>query len=84
MAQSEALSQHEYLANVTLARVRRYSGRPHLALHILAALRRVAPAKLVGLDRLGDVAGGREDPSTGGRQRVRMGSEPPSAIVERG
>ncbi|MES1172071.1 MAG: helix-turn-helix transcriptional regulator [Bacteroidota bacterium] len=43
MAQSEALPQLEYLANVTLARVRRYSGRPHLALHILAALGRVAP-----------------------------------------
>lgn len=43
MAQSESLPQLEYLANVTLARVRRYSGRPHLALHILAALLRVAP-----------------------------------------
>lgn len=43
MAQSEGLSQHEYLANVTLARIRRLSGRPHLSLHILAALERVAP-----------------------------------------
>jgi hypothetical protein len=43
MAQSEALPQLEYLANIALARVRRYSGRPHLALHILAALSRVAP-----------------------------------------
>src|SRR5205085_3272366 len=41
MAQSEGLAQHELLANVTLARVRRFSGRPHLALHILAALSRV-------------------------------------------
>lgn len=48
MAQSEALSHHEYLANITLARVRRYSGRPHLALHILAALDRVAPATWSG------------------------------------
>jgi DNA-binding transcriptional ArsR family regulator len=43
MAQAESLSHHEYLAHLTLARVRRYSGRPHLALHILAALARVAP-----------------------------------------
>ncbi len=43
MAQSECLPQLEYLANLTLARVRRYGGRPHLALHILAALARVAP-----------------------------------------
>jgi hypothetical protein len=43
MAQAEALSHHEYLANITLARIRRYSGRPHLALHILGALGRVAP-----------------------------------------
>jgi hypothetical protein len=43
MAQSESLPQLEYLANLTLARVRRYSGRPHLALHILNALSRVAP-----------------------------------------
>ena len=43
MAQAEALSHHEYLAHITLARMRRYTGRPHLALHILAALARVAP-----------------------------------------
>ncbi len=43
MAQAEALSHHEFLAHITLARVRRYTGRPHLALHILAALARVAP-----------------------------------------
>jgi hypothetical protein len=48
MAQTEALSHHEYLANITLARVRRYSGRPHLALHILAALDRVAPPSWSG------------------------------------
>jgi len=48
MAQAEALSHHEYLAHITLARVRRYSGRPHLALHILAALARVAPVTWSG------------------------------------
>ncbi|HVY37182.1 MAG TPA: helix-turn-helix transcriptional regulator [Polyangia bacterium] len=48
MAQAEALSHHEYLAHITLARVRRYTGRPHLALHILAALARVAPATWSG------------------------------------
>jgi len=44
MAQDESLPHQEYLANMVLARLRRYSGRPHLALHILAALDRVAPA----------------------------------------
>ncbi|MES1204812.1 MAG: helix-turn-helix transcriptional regulator [Pseudomonadota bacterium] len=48
MAQAEALSHHEYLAHITLARVRRYTGRPHLALHILAALARVAPVTWSG------------------------------------
>jgi hypothetical protein len=48
MAQAEALSHHEYLAHITLARIRRYSGRPHLALHILAALARVAPQTWAG------------------------------------
>ena len=48
MAQAEALSHHEYLAHITLARVRRYTGRPHLALHILAALARVAPSTWSG------------------------------------
>lgn len=48
MAQAESLSHDEYLANIVLARVRRYSGRPHLALHILAALDRVAPASWSG------------------------------------
>lgn len=48
MAQAESLPHQEYLANIVLARVRRYSGRPHLALHILAALDRVAPAYWAG------------------------------------
>lgn len=48
MAQAESLPQLEYLANLTLARVRRYSGRPHLALHILVALSRVAPPLWTG------------------------------------
>ena len=43
MAQAEAQPSCEYLAGVTLARVRRYSGRPHLALHILSALGGAAP-----------------------------------------
>jgi hypothetical protein len=48
MAQAEALSHQEYLANMALARIRRFSGRPHLALHILAALDREAPATWAG------------------------------------
>jgi hypothetical protein len=43
MAQAEGLPQEEYLANLVLARMRRYTGRPHLALHIAGALTRVAP-----------------------------------------
>jgi len=44
MARTEALPQWEYLANVVLARVRRLTGRPHLAMRILTALGSVAPA----------------------------------------
>ncbi|MEM9192964.1 MAG: helix-turn-helix domain-containing protein [Myxococcota bacterium] len=42
MARTEALPQQEYLANVVLARIRRLSGRAHLAVHILRALLQVA------------------------------------------
>jgi hypothetical protein len=82
MAQSEALSQPEYLANITLARVRRYSGRPHLALHILAALRRVAPRSWsgwIGWETL--LAGGKA--STAAAPDQPDGVEPPSANAER-
>ena len=63
MAKAEALSHrtNTYGGMITLARIRGYSGRPHLALHILAALARVAPLHLGGVDRLGDIAGGRND-----------------------
>jgi hypothetical protein len=43
MAQAEGLPEGEYLAALALARCRRHTGRPHLALHILTALGRVAP-----------------------------------------
>jgi hypothetical protein len=43
LAQAEALPTEEHLAHLTLARVRRHTGRPHLAAHILGALARVAP-----------------------------------------
>lgn len=42
MARTEALPQSEYLANLVLARLRRLSGKPHLAARILSALLRVA------------------------------------------
>ncbi|MEZ4226304.1 MAG: helix-turn-helix domain-containing protein [Polyangiaceae bacterium] len=42
MARTESLPQQEYLANIVLARVRRLSGRPYLAAHILEALSRFA------------------------------------------
>lgn len=79
MAQAESLSHHEYLANITLARIRRYSGRPHLALHILGALGRVAPGTWsgwIGWETL--LAGGtfsptaaRASPSAGAERRLR-------------
>ncbi|MEZ4249532.1 MAG: hypothetical protein R3B99_14990 [Polyangiales bacterium] len=37
MARTEALPQSEYLANLVLARLRRLSGKPHLAARILSA-----------------------------------------------
>jgi hypothetical protein len=81
MAQSEALPQLEYLANVTLARVRRYSGRPHLALHILAALSRVAPpawSGWIGWEMLlGGGDGWRND------EAAAALSDAPSKIAER-
>lgn len=43
MAQSEGLPQPQYTANLVLARVRRRTGHPHLALRILGALEQVAP-----------------------------------------
>ena len=44
MARTEGLPQPEYMANAVLARVRRLSGKPHLAARILVSLLRVAPA----------------------------------------
>ncbi|MEO1232735.1 MAG: hypothetical protein AAFZ18_27945 [Myxococcota bacterium] len=48
MAQTESLPQPQYLANLFLARQRRLDQRPHLAIHILQALLRVAPAPWLG------------------------------------
>ncbi len=44
MARTESLPQEEYLANLVLARLRRFQGKPHLAARILASLLRVAPS----------------------------------------
>ena len=43
MARTEGILQREYLANLALARVRRYAGRVHLASRIVLALARVVP-----------------------------------------
>ena len=43
MGRTEALPEAEYLANIVLARVRRLTGRPHLAARILRSLREVVP-----------------------------------------
>lgn len=62
MARTEGLPQAEYLANLALARVRRLSGRPYLAMRILTALRRfVSPAWLVWLDWELVLSGGTAD-----------------------
>jgi DNA-binding transcriptional ArsR family regulator len=42
MAQAEGLPDEEVLTHLVLARMRRRAGRPHLALHILRALARMA------------------------------------------
>jgi IclR-like helix-turn-helix domain-containing protein len=44
MARTESMPQLEYLANLVLARLRRATGRPHLATRILSALLAVASA----------------------------------------
>ncbi len=69
MARTEALPQPEYLANLVLSRLRRVSGKPHLAVHILRALARVVPESwraLVAFER--GLAGDREagDPAIQG------------------
>lgn len=66
MARTEGLPQPEYLANLVLARVRRLTGRPHLATRILAGLSKVAPpswASWIAWERM--MAGGQipSDPS---------------------
>jgi len=66
MAHSGALPQEEYLANIVLARVGRYRGQTHLALHILAALARLAPRSWwgwIGWETL--LAGGRRPRAEG-------------------
>ncbi|MEO1170932.1 MAG: hypothetical protein AAFX94_02620 [Myxococcota bacterium] len=44
MSRTESMPQLEYLANITLAAIRRLNGEPHLAARIVSAIRRVAPA----------------------------------------
>jgi hypothetical protein len=62
MARTEGFVFLEYAASIVLARVRRYSGKPHLATRILAALSQVAPGpwrafvqweRALGLDAIG-------------------------------
>ncbi len=48
MARTEALPQHEYLAHWSLARARRRSRHPHLAIRILTALERFAAPQFRG------------------------------------
>jgi len=48
MARTEALPQQEYLAHLTLARARRLSRYPHLAIRILTALERISIPQIEG------------------------------------
>ncbi|MFK7988203.1 MAG: hypothetical protein AB8I08_19440 [Sandaracinaceae bacterium] len=48
MSRTEELPLQQYLSGLVLARVRRFEHQPHMALRILTALRRVAPAALEG------------------------------------
>jgi DNA-binding transcriptional ArsR family regulator len=48
MARTEGFPQQQYMANLLLARVRRLSGVPHLATHILRALATIAPSPYQG------------------------------------
>jgi hypothetical protein len=48
MSRTEALPPSELFANLVLARVRRKSGKPHLAARIVEALARLAPGALSG------------------------------------
>ncbi|MEZ4338547.1 MAG: winged helix-turn-helix domain-containing protein [Sandaracinaceae bacterium] len=48
MARTEELLEQEYLANLVLARARRFTGAPHLASTILEALAVVVPAPFRG------------------------------------
>jgi hypothetical protein len=48
MARTEAFAELEVLTGLLLARVRRHTGRPHLALHVLSALIERAPSCAFG------------------------------------
>lgn len=48
MARTEGIAPAEVLANVVLARLRRHTGRPHLAVHILSAVARLPTKRLPG------------------------------------
>lgn len=48
MSRTEELTSQQYLAGLALARVRRFEQQPHMAIRILAALRRVSPAAFQG------------------------------------
>jgi hypothetical protein len=72
MARTEALPRAELLANLALARVRRHCGKPHLAVRILEALARVAPATPTGwLDWELLLAGGTRPDAPSASSRVQ-------------
>lgn len=81
MAQSESLPQLEYLANLALARVRRYSGRPHLALHILNALSRIAPAGWSGWIAWETLLGGGDGDFSRVQREGELGAAPAVAAA---
>lgn len=78
MARTEGLREAELLANLVLARVRRQTGKPHLAARILATVARLAPPVWHGWiawERL--LAAGLDAPG------VPPSTEMPSAVAAR-
>lgn len=73
MGRTESMPQQEYLANLVLARLRRATGRPHLATRILTALAQVAPARWQGWLAWELTLAGALDAAAEARERAHAG-----------
>jgi len=81
MAHPNAFPQEGCLANLVLARVSRYNGQAHLALHILAALDRVAPRSWCGWIGWETLLAGGPRPTANGLAKSNV-SPAPSFLAE--